>query len=117
MEVDEPSTSGVNEWEHLSMDTMQWNELVHQLEDLALLDAVLQQKSRVSLNCMPHCLKWKPATVSLSLVLNKGKGKLVYLLIISDFILELQSTYMPLYLWILNPKTSNDYLTNGKFQG
>ncbi|XP_065332946.1 rab3 GTPase-activating protein non-catalytic subunit [Cloeon dipterum] len=64
------------DWEELSMDTVQWNVLLRQLEDLAVLDFVLQQKIKVMVNPLPRTLKWKHTSVSLQLVMDKGKGSI-----------------------------------------
>jgi len=66
--------STVTDWEELSMDTVQWNVLLRQLEDLSMLDFVLQQKIKVKLNPLPHLLKWKSTSVTLKSVINKGQG-------------------------------------------
>ncbi|XP_059473324.1 rab3 GTPase-activating protein non-catalytic subunit [Neocloeon triangulifer] len=66
--------AGTADWEELSMDTVQWNVLLRQLEDLSVLDFVMQQRIKVSVDPLPRCLKWKSASISLNLVMNKGKG-------------------------------------------
>jgi Rab3 GTPase-activating protein regulatory subunit C-terminus len=65
------------DWEELSMDSAQWNVLLRQLEDLSMLDYVLQQRIKVTLNALPHSLKWKSMPISLHLLLEKGRGKII----------------------------------------
>ncbi|PNF37324.1 hypothetical protein B7P43_G00463 [Cryptotermes secundus] len=79
---DDETHSSTSEWENVSHDTCQWSLLIGQLEDVALLDSVLRQKptpveggavpvsGRPQLFCCPYS---RPA-VSLSYLLNKGKG-------------------------------------------
>lgn len=64
------------DWEELSMDSVQWNLLLRQLEDLSMLDFVLQQRIKVSLNALPYSLRWKSMPISLRLLLEKGRGEI-----------------------------------------
>ncbi|XP_067009859.2 rab3 GTPase-activating protein non-catalytic subunit isoform X2 [Anabrus simplex] len=87
MSPDDETHSSVSEWENVSRDTCQWTVLIGQLEDLALLDAVLKQKpwhgenDREHSSMSPHTcrLPYKRLSISLSDVLKKGKGSVAEL--------------------------------------
>lgn len=66
------------EWEDVSWDSVKWNLLIGRLEDIALLDQVLSQNPAdlCDLSMKNHlpCLPYVKPTISLSTVLEKGKG-------------------------------------------
>lgn len=71
---DEETKSTSSEFENLSMDAVQWNLLVKQLEDVALLEKVLKQKLKVESPSI-YILPYERPSVSLAHILEKGKGK------------------------------------------
>lgn len=72
------SSKGSLDWEYLSSDSVKWNLLIGRLEDIALLDQILSQNP-ANLCDLPSetalpCLNYQKPLVSLSTVLQKGKG-------------------------------------------
>lgn len=72
-----------NEWEDVSWDSVKWNLLIGRLEDIALLNQILSQNPAdlcepSSKSTLP-CLRYTKPSLSLSNILQKGKGILQYL--------------------------------------
>lgn len=67
-----------NEWEDVSWDSVKWNLLIGRLEDIALLNQILSQNPAdlcdPSTKSTLPCLRYTKPSLSLSKVLQKGKG-------------------------------------------
>ncbi|XP_047119989.1 rab3 GTPase-activating protein non-catalytic subunit [Schistocerca piceifrons] len=82
---DDEMRSSASEWENVSRDICQWSLLIGQLEDVALLDAVLRQKPLVNEGLAAAMrnpgkgllvLPFTKPIISLNYVLEKGKGSI-----------------------------------------
>nr|CAD7257648.1 unnamed protein product [Timema shepardi] len=75
---DEDTHSSYSEWENVSHDSCQWTLLIGQLEDVAVLDAVIRQKPPVNNEKMTKIktfwLPYEKLGATLSHILKEGKG-------------------------------------------
>nr|CAD7424763.1 unnamed protein product [Timema monikensis] len=74
---DEDTHSSCSEWENVSHDSCQWTLLIGQLEDVAVLDAVIRQKPPVNNEKMTKIktfwLPYEKLGATLSHILKEGK--------------------------------------------
>ncbi|XP_011502639.1 PREDICTED: rab3 GTPase-activating protein non-catalytic subunit [Ceratosolen solmsi marchali] len=66
--------SNLNDWESVSKDTCQFSLLIGNLEDVAILNAIVCNSPTLDETTPFYTLPYKITTVSLELVLSKGKG-------------------------------------------
>ena len=84
--VKEVPRKSSSEWENVSWDSAKWNLLIGRLEDVALLDLILGQNPSELCNGSEKtefpCLQYEKPNISFSSLLQKGKGKCLFISLI-----------------------------------
>ncbi|OXU28898.1 hypothetical protein TSAR_008176 [Trichomalopsis sarcophagae] len=71
---EEESVSNISDWENVSKDTCQFSLLIGNLEDIAVLDAIVSNPSFLDDTTTFYTLPYEGTNISLWKVVSKGKG-------------------------------------------
>lgn len=73
---EEEIMNNIGDWENVSRDACQFSLLIGNLEDISILDAIVSQNlSKLDDSMKFFALPFEPISISLGLVISKGKGE------------------------------------------
>ncbi|KAL7296960.1 hypothetical protein TKK_0009400 [Trichogramma kaykai] len=72
--IEDETISNHSDWENVSKDTCQFSLLAGNLEDIAILDAIVSNPPTIDDSTRFHALPYETPSISLAHILSKGKG-------------------------------------------